>query len=152
MKLSEALILRADYQKRLEQLKLRLVNNAKIQDGDEVAEAPDLLLDQVEVLLNNLKQLIQRINKTNLQTEFAPGLSLTDALAERDVLMLKRNIYQELLNETVVRQDRFTRSEVKFRITINIAQTQKQADELAQSYRELDTKIQEVNWRTELPT
>jgi len=34
MKLAEALILRADCQKRFEQLKARLLSNAKVQEGD----------------------------------------------------------------------------------------------------------------------
>ena len=33
MKLAEALILRSDYQKRIEQIKKRLVNSAKVQEG-----------------------------------------------------------------------------------------------------------------------
>lgn len=44
MKLAEALILRSDYQKRIEQLKNRLTNNAKIQEGDEPMESPELSL------------------------------------------------------------------------------------------------------------
>jgi hypothetical protein len=35
MKLAEALIQRADYQKRVEQLKQRIVNNAKVQEGND---------------------------------------------------------------------------------------------------------------------
>jgi hypothetical protein len=34
--------------------------------------------------------------------------------------------------------------------TINVAETQKRADELAKEYRELDARIQELNWQTEL--
>ncbi|MEP7188497.1 MAG: hypothetical protein ABI901_04800, partial [Roseiflexaceae bacterium] len=34
MKVAEALILRADYQKRFEQLKQRLQQNARVQEGD----------------------------------------------------------------------------------------------------------------------
>ncbi len=37
MKLAEALILRADYQKRIEELRLRLRMNAKVQEGDRIA-------------------------------------------------------------------------------------------------------------------
>ena len=48
MKLAEALILRADYQKRLEQLKQRLVRNAKVQEGDSPAENPPTLIEELE--------------------------------------------------------------------------------------------------------
>lgn len=49
MKLSEALMIRADYQKRLGQLKQRILNNAKVQEGDEPAEAIPALLALVRV-------------------------------------------------------------------------------------------------------
>jgi hypothetical protein len=31
-----------------------------------------------------------------------------------------------------------------------VVETQKRADELAKNYRELDARIQELNWQTEL--
>jgi hypothetical protein len=40
MKLAEALLRRADCQKCLEQLKARLLRNAKVQEGDDPAEDP----------------------------------------------------------------------------------------------------------------
>ena len=150
MKLSEALILRADYQKQLGQLKERIVNNVKVQEGDTPAESVSSLLEQAEQLASDYKTLIQQINKTNLHTEFAAGMTLTDALAERDVLALRRNLYQELVNTASMRQERYTRSEVKFEVTVNISDMQRQVDQLAKAYRELDMKIQEANWRTEL--
>jgi len=33
---------------------------------------------------------------------------------------------------------------------VNVGRTQKQADALAKQYRELDAKIQEFNWKTDL--
>ena len=41
MKLAEALILRADLQKRIDQLRVRLNNNAKVQENDEPSEKPE---------------------------------------------------------------------------------------------------------------
>jgi len=65
MKLAEALMLRADIQKRIDQLKQRLLRNVKVQEGDRPAENPEALLSELERLLSELRQLIQRINKTN---------------------------------------------------------------------------------------
>ena len=42
------------------------------------------------------------------------------------------------------------KSEVKFVATVPVAQLQKQIDGLAKSFRELDTKLQELNWKTDL--
>src|ERR1043165_935948 len=104
MKLAEALILRADSQKRFEQLKQRLLISAKVQEGEEPPENPNELLTEMESVANQLTDLIQRINKTNSITAYAEGKALSDALAERDVLALKRTVYADLAQAASVRQ------------------------------------------------
>ena len=63
MKLAEALILRADCQKRFAQLQSRLVGNAKIQEGDQPAEHPNELIKELEGVAAELVNLIKRINQ-----------------------------------------------------------------------------------------
>jgi hypothetical protein len=149
MKLAEALILRADCQKRFAQLKARLLVNAKVQEGDQAAEDPKEISAQLEAVADQLADLIKRINKTNSGTAYAGG-TIADALANRDVLALRRAAYAELAQTAAITQDRYTRSEVKYVRTIDVVETQKRADELAKNYRELDARIQELNWQTEL--
>src|ERR1043165_1707500 len=149
MKLAEALIRRADCQKRYEQVKTRLLTNVKVQEGDVPAEAPAELLAEIGRVANELRDLIKRINKTNSATAFSGG-TLSDALAERDLLVLERRAYAEVAQTASITQGRFTRSEVKYVATVNVAELQKRADELAKQYRDLDARIQEVNWQTEL--
>lgn len=150
MKLAEALILRADYQKRAEQLKHRLLRNAQVQEGDEPSENPQKLLEELEQLAGELTRLIQQINRTNLSATIDQGTSLTDALAVRDVLKLRVDAYRELAHAASVTQGRYSKSEVKFKSTVNVERIQRQADDLAKQYRELDARIQEANWRTDL--
>jgi len=150
MKLAEALILRADCQKRIAQLESRLLNNAKIQEGDNPAEAPQDLIAELERVTAELLTLIQRINKTNSAVAFLEGRTISDALAQRDVISLRRNAFANLAQAAATSQARFTRSEVKYVSTINVAEVQKRADELAKNYRDLDARIQELNWKTEL--
>jgi hypothetical protein len=150
MKLAEALILRADCQRRIEQLKERLLRNAKVQEGNEPAEDPKDLTEQLERVAEELEQLIQRINRTNSETEFEEGVTLSDALASRDVIRLKQGIYRDLAQAAVVTQGVFTKSEVKWKGTVDVAQIQAHADELAKEYRELDARIQATNWLTDL--
>jgi hypothetical protein len=145
MKLAEALILRADCQKRFEQLKQRLLISAKVQEGDEPPENPNELLVELEGVANQLTDLIKQINKTNSMTSYADGKTLSDALAERDVLALRRAVYADLAQAASVRQDRYSKSEVKFKSTVNVPEIQKRADELAKAYREMDARIQELN-------
>ena len=149
MKIAEALALRADLQKRLEQLKQRLVKGARIQEGDSPEEDPAELQAEFEKLARELILLIQRINRTNAGTRFDTG-TLADALAARDVLKIRYNAYRELANAASTSQPRMTRSEVKFVSTVSVAAIQRKADELAKDYRELDTRIQEADWLTTL--
>jgi hypothetical protein len=149
MKVAEALALRADLQKRLEQLKQRLVKNARVQEGDAPEEDPVELQSELEKSARELTLLIQRINRTNAGSGFGAGV-LADALAERDVLKIRYNAYRELANAASTSQNRTTRSEVKFVSTVSVAAIQRKADDLAKEYRELDTHIQEADWLTTL--
>jgi hypothetical protein len=150
MKLAEALVLRADYQKRLAQLKQRMLLNAKVQEGDQPAENPQALMDELERVAGELVTLIQQINRTNSVTELEAGLTLSDALAVRDALRMRHTAYRELAQNATVTQTRYSRSEVRFESTVDIAAIQRRADQLAQDYRELDTRIQAANWLTDL--
>ena len=150
MKLAEALIQRADAQKRIEQLKARIVRNARVQEGEEPAENPAALLEELERLAANLADLIKRINRTNGQTVITEAKTLSDALAERDILVVRRAAYQDLAQAASVSQDRYMRSELKFKSTVPVAEMQARADDLARIHRELDAKIQETNWNTDL--
>ena len=149
MKLSEALIRRADIQKRIQQLRQRLNQNALVQEGGQPAEQPDELLAESRRALGELVTLIKQINRTNLATRFDGKRTLTDALAERDMIMLERSILSGLVESAAIRLPRYGR-EVRFERTVDVPQIQQRIDALSQRYRELDTRIQELNWQTEL--
>lgn len=150
MKLAEALINRADAQKRIQQLRERLARSAKVQEDETPPEQPEELLAELDRTVAGLTRLVKQINKTNAVTELTSGITVTDALAERDALALKRNVLNNLIQSATATQSRFSRSEVKYFSTINIQSIQKQVDDLARQYRELDTQIQEMNWQTDL--
>ena len=150
MKLAEALILRADCQKRLQKIKERLIRSAKVQEGEEPPEQPQELIEELNNLINQLADLIQKINRTNSSTVLDENLSISDALAQRDSIQLKRSIYDSVIQTAASRQDRYGRSEIKYLSTVNIAELQTEADRMARDYRQLDTKIQQANWNTEL--
>lgn len=149
MKLAEALILRADCQKRIAQLQQRLIRSAKVQEGEQPPENPQELMAELEAVARELTDLIQRINRTNSVTELE-GKTLSDALAERDILQQKWSSYDSLIHTASIRQDRYSRSEVRFVSTVDIAEIQRIIDNLAREYRELDSQIQGMNWQTEL--
>lgn len=149
MKLAEALIQRADAQKRIAQLQQRLARSAKVQEGEQPPEDPQALLAEVDAAITELTRLMQQINRTNAATAFDETRSLTDALAERDTLMTRRNVIAQVINAAQA-QPRFGRMEIKEYPTVNIAELQGQVDDLSRQYRELDTAIQQLNWTVDL--
>ena len=150
MKLAEALIKRADCQQRINQIKERLIASAKVQEGDKPPEPPEMLLAEIDRLAEELESLIRRINRTNSQTIYSGDLTLSDVLATRDVLQMRQSINRHVARAGIVEQNRYSRSEIRFVSTVDIAALLKQADDLSKRHRELDAGIQAANWTTEL--
>ena len=149
MKLAEALNQRADLQKRIAQLRERLSNNVKVQEGDQPAENPDDLFKELEGSLKQLKGLIVSINRTNQETIWE-GKTLTEMIAEKDVLSMHLGALRATLEAANVRSDRFSRNEIKFVRTIDVNALQKKVDDLSKELRELDSKLQQANWMTDM--
>ncbi|MDR1170262.1 MAG: DIP1984 family protein [Prevotellaceae bacterium] len=149
MKLAEALSIRADLQKKVSQLKERLKDNVKIQEGDVPAEDPKELFEELENNLVQLENLIYRINITNTKTIYK-GSTLTKLIATKDVLSLRVSLMREVLNHTVEREDRYGRLEIKYIRTVDASELRKSVDSYSKQLRELDMEIQSLNWITEL--
>ena len=150
MKLAEALILRADAQKRIEQLKARLARNAKVQEGEKPAEDPAALIAEFDGVAGQLEDMIKRINRTNATTDLDRGRTIADAIAERDLLRIRHGVLRDLAQNATIQQTRTTKSEVRFTSTVNVGRIQRQADDLAKAHRELDARIQASNWDVSL--
>ena len=140
---------RADLQRRIAQLRERLSNNVKVQEGDEPAEKPEDLFKELEGTLKQLKDLIVSINRTNQET-VVDGKTLTEMIAEKDVLSMYLSALRDTLNAANVRSDRYSRNEIKFVRTIDVNALQKKVDDLSRDLREMDSRLQQANWTTEL--
>lgn len=149
MKLAEALILRADLQTRLEQLRERLTANALVQEGEKPAEDPEALLKELEETVSRLEEIITRINLTNAAT-LQDGESLTAMLARRECLMQKISVMRSLMQAASHTVMRGSRMEVKIFSTVPVAELRKKTDQLSVELRKLDTSIQCANWTVEL--
>ena len=149
MKLAQALILRADTQKRIEQLKVRLLSNAKMQENESPSEDPKLLLKELDKLTSELFTLIYSINLTNSSAKF-DGMSLTEMIAKKDALVLKANVLREFATSASQKVDLYSNSEIKILSTVDVAALQKQVDALSKEIRELEMKLQEANWTVDL--
>ena len=149
MKLAQALILRSDTQKRIEQLKVRLLSNAKTQENESPSEDPKLLLKELDKLTSELFGLICSINLTNSNAKF-DGISLTEMIAKKDALVLKANVLREFATSASQKVDLYSNSEIKILSTVDVSALQKQVDALSKEIRELEMKLQEANWTVDL--
>ena len=139
MKLANALSQRAELQTRIHQLETRLYNNAQVQEGESPAEDPQDLLEA----------LIACINRTNCCT-LVDGVPLSDLLARRDCRKGKLGVLRNFLDNASELVSRRTVGEIKIRSTVDVRSMQKEVDRMSKELRELDEKIQEANWTTEL--
>jgi len=150
MKLGEALVLRADLQTRIAQLRPRLKASAIVSEGDEPPEDPRALLGELDELASELERLVRAINRTNLSATLADGRTLTDALARRDVLALRHLVVREAAEAASIRVNRYARTELRILPALDVRALREQAARLARDRRLLDAAIQEANWLTEL--
>ena len=149
MKLAEALSIRAELQQNVLQIKARLLNNAKVQEGEKPLENPLELIDELNQTISQLEQLIKNINYTNCMT-IVDGNSITDLIAQKDALTKKVSILREFLNSASEITNRYSATEIKTYSTVDVAELQKSLNLQSKRLRELDMKIQGINWTPEL--
>lgn len=153
MKLAEALAERTDAGRRVQQLRERIVSNARYQEGEEPAEDAAALLVEVGQVLGRLELLIAQINRTNATARVDTGTTITESLARRDVLRLHHAVLSSAADAAAGREHGYVRqlrSELKMLAALPVAELRSRADEVARELRELDIRIQRANWETEL--
>ncbi|MCX3063644.1 DIP1984 family protein [Streptomyces beihaiensis] len=154
MKLAEALAERAEAVRRVEQLKSRVVDSARYQEGETPAENASDLLAEADEALSALETLIRRVNRTNATVQLAEGGTLTDALARRDVLRMRHAVLTAAADAAAGAggrgYGRQLRSELLMLSALPVADLRRQADDLAREIRELDVRIQRTNWEADL--
>jgi hypothetical protein len=150
MKLAEALLLRADLQKKIASLRERIVANAVVQEGNRPHEEPNELLKEAFGVLGELEALVTRINRCNLDTRLPDGRTLTEAIARRDTLAQEHALLIAAIAGSRKEPDRYSAAEIKWVTVLEVAKLQRQADDVAKSLRELNGLIQQTNWRAEL--
>lgn len=154
MKLAEALINRADLQKRVEQLRARITANARYQEGEDPGEDASALLTEAGGVLDALEQLVVAVNLTNASTILDDGRTMTEALAHRDVLRTRHGILVAAADASAGAGDynvfRQMRSELRQIPALPTAAIRAQADDVARRLRELDILIQQANWEADL--
>lgn len=89
--------IRADLQKKVAQLKERIKESAKVQEGDEPCDNLEELYKELDEAVVQLEDLIYRINITNVQI-VQDGDSLARLIANRDVLSMRVKALKEVVN------------------------------------------------------
>ena len=106
-------------------------------------------MDELNNNLNDLETLIFRINRTNMAT-LAEGTSLTEMIAKKDILALRISVLRSVTQSATGSLERYSANDIRYVRTINVADLQKEIDSYSKQLRELDVKIQQLNWLTEL--
>lgn len=130
MKLAEALQERSDINKRISELRRRLENCLLVQEGEEPAEDPMDLLNELDSSTERLETLVASINETNCNTK-VDGMSLTELIARKDALTLRHSAYKELVYTAGNNTYRARGTEIKVKAVIKAAELQKTVDSLA---------------------
>jgi hypothetical protein len=81
-------------------------------------------------------------------------MTVTDAIARRDALRWRHSLYTSVADAAsggsgpgMVRQ---MRSELRYVSALAVGELRTAADEAAKEHRELDVRIQQANWATDL--
>lgn len=150
MKLAEALLIRSDMQKKLAQLKARIRNTVKVQEGDTPSEDPNALMMDASQIISELSTLIARIHRTNAIAKTDKGQAMLTLLVERDTLEMRHKLLIDAIAATDTEADRYSPREIKWQVMIAIGGLQKQADDIAMKLRQINIVIQANNWQIDL--
>ena len=86
---------------------------------------------------------------TNVQATI-DGESLIRLIARRDVLSKRVAIMGNIVNQIGSNDIRFGKNEIRSIRTVDVRELHKEVDKYSKQLRELDLKIQELNWTVEL--
>lgn len=153
MKLAEALIRRSDLNRRIQETTARLYANLQVEEGEEPNEDPKALLDEVTHMQDELRELIDRINRTNHLTPFMGSHTIAEALVQRDYQDQRAKFLLSLAQQSQRqrREPRFGDEEpIRYVPLLDHKELRKEADTIAAVRRAVDVKLQQLNWLTDL--
>lgn len=150
MKLAEALIQKKDLEVEIANLQSRLLENVKVQEGTQPFEKPELTLDKIKNTLSQLEDITIKIHKTNNIIKADADNNINELISKRDIVKLRHKVYSAAYKELFTRDRYATRSDIKYTVTADINNLLKYISDAAKEFRVLDTKIQSINWSTDL--
>lgn len=149
MKLAEALNMRTSLMRQIEELRRRLEDSVKIQEGEEPIDSPEALLQELDPKIEQLHRLVYQINLTNTRT-FDEGKSITELLSERDALSKRTLILNNCLQRLTEREPRYKSDEIRYVRTVDPVLFRKECDKESSRLRQLNLRIQMLGWQHDL--
>lgn len=151
MTLGEALSLRARQAQKLADLSTRIRSSATYQEGDTPAENPNVLIQEYTDLSATHADLVEQISTFNTTATDENGVSLNSLLRKRDHLVRKRNIYRTAADAVAGANGfRYGRNEIRSLSALDVPQLRASENQVAEEIFTLDSKIQKINFTTEL--
>lgn len=150
MKLAEALIARSALRGKLNDIQNRAIQSGKTSEGEKPLEDSLSLVSEHEKLIYELENLVLKINHVNQSSKLNNGISLFDALVKRDHLDIHINMLKTLINKTTEPMNRYSRSELKQEIHVDLNILRKKLEEITSERRNLEIEIQKINWTIDL--
>lgn len=150
MKLAELLIERHDLLDLIAGLENRLRSNLRIQEGDTINEDPDVLMDELNKLFERLIEVKKSINDINVISIIEENVTLNDLIVKQQVLKKKHRVIFDIIEGASTKQRRYSNSEIREVVVIDVKRYIKELDLLAKQIRELDVKLQKLNWEIEV--
>lgn len=155
MKLAEALQRRADLRQKIETIGNRMKENVLVQEGAEADYDVRQLCEEFNELMGEWRSIVGRIGRTNHaatdeETDEETGKTLADLLVEREAAKMEKETYDGIVAVYGEKSWRARGAELKIISTFKAKDAQKMVDDAAKRFRELDNKIQMLNWVTDL--
>ena len=110
---------------------IELFERQKVLSKEEVESRYEILMDEYEKEIN------------------IEALTMLD-IAKKDILALRISVLRSVTQSATGSLERYSANEIRYVRTINVADLQKEIDSYSKQLRELDVKIQQLNWLTEL--
>jgi len=151
MVIGEALNRRADLRARISGLQERIRECVVEEEGVDPPEDATVLLAEVGVMCDELEGLIAQINQSNAVSRLSTGETVTEALARRDVIAVRRKALTEAVAAAAGRGlYSLRRGDARMVRQVSVAELQAEIDSHARERRELENMLQQHNWTAPL--
>ena len=158
MKLAEALIKRIGLDKEINDISARLLQNAEIQAGEKPLESSESLIDILNEKVEQLENLVRRINNTNSKTKVDDIYSVSDLVTKKErykrlfkIFRLSLNIAYSRFNGRHMRtRPPAMSNEVKTLLLLDTKIYEKHCSQSRNDLYDIEKKIHQINWATEL--